>query len=70
MNEVPIQCGLRFLYPYKYKKQNRINKSSTTDLKLVLGGSVIYRKLAEFLCQTKALANIFRRDKIKCNLDA
>ena len=47
-----------------------MNESSLANLKLVRGGSVIYRKLAEFLCQTEALTNMFGRDKIKRNLDA
>lgn len=47
-------------YINTYKQEDRIKISSITDLQAVLGGSVVYRKLTEFLSQTEALANIFR----------
>lgn len=37
-------------------------------LQFVLVGPVIFWKFAEFFCQMEALTNIFRWDKIKCNL--
>lgn len=57
-------------YTNTYKQEDRIKISSIADLQAVLGGSVVYQKLTEFLNQTEALANIFRWDKIKSDLDA
>jgi hypothetical protein len=49
---------------------NRVKSSSIADLQIVFDGHVVYRKFTEFLCQTETLANIFRWDKIKPDLDA
>jgi len=51
------------------KCQNQITKISLAYLQFVLCGLVIYRKCAKFLCQPKALPNIFRGHKIHRNLD-
>jgi hypothetical protein len=47
---------------------SQIQISSLAYLQFILCGPVIYWKFAKLLSQMKALTNIFRRDKIKCNL--
>lgn len=39
-------------------------------LQFVLFSPMILWKCAEYFCQVKALANIFRWDKVHCNFDA